>query len=366
MSSKQSSKSNKRYPIITLDPYDQKKKLTPEVIANLVQIEPIEEIHGKMPFKSAKIRVADPDNPNKIGDLVLRFDKCQTLGISADKYQSDEKDWKGASMFTILYNKDKNGRACPTPRQKAVVETINLVSEKCVDYLFANRQSIIKELGNNPRVAKTDSKFQSLNPLKWKTAEDGSIDEESGPSIVIKVIAYEPKKTGDEEANAEMQDEETVNDGSNIKFSTKFFVQSKNANGKTEYPEVNPRDYEKQRCQATMFVKFESIFINSSVIRLQLKLKEVLMEIQETQQRKNIFESYDDFFNDGEENTTSTTDNAEAENQDEEMEVAGGNDEDLEAALDAEIEAEFQPEPEPVPEPIVAPSDKKKRKTEKK
>ena len=350
-----SAKQNKRYPTIIIDPIEH----SPEVIAQNIVLDPIEDVNGEFPFQTTKVHIQDPKNPNKVGDLVLRFDRCLSMGINATKYKSTEKDWKNANMFTVLYNKNEQGQTSPTPRQKAVVETINLISEKCIDYLFKNKSQIMSALGNNPRIQKSDSKFQELNPVKWTYNDDGTPNEEKGPTLTIKLIGYKPKKDG--KGDDEMINEETgepIED--EIKINTKFFLKSINAAGKVEFPEINPRDYENQRCMMSAFVKVESIFINAKTIKLQLKLKEVIMEIQESVARKNYFENFINDFSDT--SSSSTVSTTTLESLDEHMEEAETNNDALDDALDSEFQQEPQVIEEPKAEPASAKTEKKKRK----
>jgi hypothetical protein len=349
-------KQNKRYPQFVVDPLS----VDPQTIADKLVFDPITKVESGTPFYTSKIHIQDPNtNSGKVGDLVLRFDTCDSFGISADVFgKPGVKDWNRCGMYTIMYNK-ADGKPAPTKRQVNVVDTIEKISEKCVDFIFNNRSVILKDcLNNNARISKTDSKFAGISPFKYRVNENtNEEDREAGPTMIQKIISFKPKRKGANENDLDGEEAEfnadSLESGSDdgIQFATKFVLKTVGENGKAEFTEINPRDYEKQRCRITTFVKVESIFMNSSMFKLQLKTKEVIMEVKETNTRKRLYEMFDDIM--------------EANESSEESNEAGETEETEETQEEVVMEEVAEPEPEPILEevPAAAPSKPKKKKT---
>lgn len=209
-------------------------KATGYNVNNMRFSEPIPgKIPGEVKMSYNRINITTKNPDGSYGDLIFPTEKMSSFGVKPTKPPGSDVI-NGYSMSYFLY--DREG---PTEYQKALVETLNNVTEHVKKYLLENKKILKK-----PTMDTSD--FKTFNPLYYKKNEDGEILEGSTPSLYPKLLIK--KEDGD------------------IKILTKIYDID------TE-KEINPKELLDVSCIAYGAIKIEGIYVGSK-ISLQVKLYE--------------------------------------------------------------------------------------------
>jgi hypothetical protein len=158
-------------------------------VSNMKFGEPIE---GSVPDSTPKIEftrisINTQYEDGTTGPLILRTGKLFSYGVQ-ENLDPKTKEVNGYVVPLCMYNKD-----CPTPEEKAWVETFNSIIEHAKSHLVEVKDQIgLWDL--------TMTDLKKLNPLYWKREKDksssnyGKLIEGAGPTLYTKVI--DSKKTG--------------------------------------------------------------------------------------------------------------------------------------------------------------------------
>ena len=175
------------------------------------------------------------------GPLIISTEECYSFGIG-ENTSIDTGKTNGFVIPLVLYS-----RTGATPLEKAFVETVNNIIDKCKEYLCENKDQL--DLYD---LEPTDLK--KLNPIYLKK-EKGKVVEGSSPTLYAKLIVS--KKQGE-------------------KIVTVF---SHSETGEA----LNPLDFLGKKCRAIAAIKFESIFIGGgNKISVQIKAYECQLTPIET------------------------------------------------------------------------------------
>lgn len=264
----------------------------------------------KITFK--RIRVATKNANGTIGDLIFST-PANLLSFGLQETRDIVTNQINGYVFPIcLWSQ----HGC-TPEEKKFTDLFSVIADRCKQYLIDNKDEIEKyDLDM--------SDLKKFNPLFWKM-EKGKIVEGRGPMLYVKVM-YNKR---------------------NDKITTLFIDENTNE-------EIDPFTLLNKRCNATIAVKFESIFIGNK-ISLQVKLYEAVVKVMDNSirglLRPNAIKR--DF------NTAGKPIEATLLEEEEEEEVVEEEEEEEEGEEEGGgslVEEDTQPEPVPEPEP-----DKKKR-----
>lgn len=257
----------------------------------------------KLTFK--RIRVATKNANGTIGDLIFST-PANLLSFGLQETRDLVTNQINGYVFPIcLWSQ----HGC-TPEEKKFTDLFNVISDRCKQYLLDNKDEIEKyDLDM--------SDLKKFNPLFWKM-EKGKIVEGRGPMLYVKVM-YNKR---------------------NDKITTLFIDENTNE-------EIDPFTLLNKRCNATVAVKFESIFIGNK-ISLQVKLYESVVKVMDNSirglLRPNAIKR--DF------NTVGKPIEATLLEEEEEEEVVEEEEEEVEeegsgSLVEEETQDEVVPEPEP-------------------
>lgn len=188
----------------------------------------------KITFK--RIRIATRNSDGSVGDLIfstppnlLSFGLQETRDLLTNQIN-------GYVFPLCLWSQ----HGC-TPEEKKFTDLFTEITDYCKNYLLQHRDEIEK-------YDLDASDLKKFNPLFWKM-DKGKIVEGRGPMLYVKVM-YNKR---------------------NDKITTLFVDESSNEI-------IDPFRLLNKRCNATVAVKFESIFIGNK-ISLQVKLYEAVVKV---------------------------------------------------------------------------------------
>jgi hypothetical protein len=194
----------------------------------------------KITFKRIRIATRNPDG--SIGDLIFST-PANLLSFGLQETRDLQTNNINGYVFPIcLWN--QHG---PTPDEKKFTDLFSVIADKCKEYL----------IGHKDEIEKYDldmADLKKFNPLFWKM-EKGKIVEGRGPMLYVKVLY---NKRSD-------------------KITTLFINETTNE-------EIDPFSLLNKRCNTTVAIKFESIFIGNK-ISLQVKLYEAVVKITDNSMR---------------------------------------------------------------------------------
>ena len=169
--------------------------------------------------------------------LVIITDKCFSWGVQKDNLGDTLK------LSIVLKNKDMETNTLrPTAMQTFFLDATRKIVEECKAHCLAEKESIgrfdlergdLKKLGNFVYVKK----------------EKGEVVKDCAPTLYAKV-RYNPKKE-------------------------KLFTRFRKRNGKELFP---LKELMRQRCYVRAAICFEGIFVNNSVVSLQVRVDEAIVE----------------------------------------------------------------------------------------
>lgn len=200
-----------------------------------------------------------------VGDLILKFPKMFSFGVSANKSQ-DEKSVASHSVSLCMWSKEG-----VTPDELKSTELLEKLIQKCKEKIL----SVKKEL-KKPKMEMSDlKKLDKL--LYWKEDDDGNRIPGVGPIFTPKLMEY--KETKDKSGNIKPH-----------QIATIFYLEDEvDENGNPV--EVSPLEFlsdktNKKYCYITPAVKIDNIFIGGTAITIQCKIYEAdVATVQLGQQR---------------------------------------------------------------------------------
>jgi hypothetical protein len=197
-------------------------------------------------YKRISINTVNPDG--SVGNLILQTERNFSYGLKENTDFNDPTKITGYSLPIALWSKDG-----PTDGEKEFTDKFDDIIKQCAKHVVSIKNELKRPrqteeglLQYNP-----DSKF---NPLWWKRDEDLQILSDSGPTLYAPLVAS--KKDG-------------------LKILTKFFDED------TDEP-IDPLELLGKSLFSTSAIIFDSIFIGSGKILVQVKLWEASVELIET------------------------------------------------------------------------------------
>jgi hypothetical protein len=227
-------------------------------------------IPGDKPINFHRINIytknqgADGKPTGSVGDLILKFPKMFSFGVSANK--DDNEKLTGHSVSLCMWSKDGVSES-----ELKATELLEKLIQKWKDKIM----SVKKEL-KKPKMEMSDlKKLDKL--LYWKEDEDGNRVSGVGPIFTPKLMEY--KETKDKNGNVKPH-----------QIATVFYLEDEvDENGNPV--EVSPLEFladknNKKFCYITPAVKVDNIFVGGTAITIQCKIYEAdVATVQLGQQR---------------------------------------------------------------------------------
>ena len=227
-------------------------------------------IPGDKPINFHRINIytknqgADGKPSGSVGDLILKFPKMFSFGVSANK--DDNEKLTGHSVSLCMWSKDGVSES-----ELKATELLEKLIQKCKDKIM----SVKKEL-KKPKMEISDlKKLDKL--LYWKEDEDGNRVPGVGPIFTPKLMEY--KETKDKSGNVKPH-----------QIATIFYLEDEvDENGNPV--EVSPLEFladknNKKFCYITPAIKVDNIFVGGTAITIQCKIYEAdVATVQLGQQR---------------------------------------------------------------------------------
>ena len=228
-------------------------------------------IPGPTPINFHRINIYtknQDDNGNltgSVGDLILKFPKMFSFGVTANKSQ-DEKTITSHSVSLCMWGKE--GRSESEEKSTELLE--NLI-KKCKDKLLSVKKELKKPKWDMSDVKKLDKL------LYWKEDDDGNRIPGVGPIFTPKLMEY--KETKDKNGNIKPHqiatifylEDEVDEDGNPLEVSPLEFLADKT---------------NKKYCYVTPAIKVDNIFIGGTAVTIQCKIYEAdVATVQHGQQR---------------------------------------------------------------------------------
>jgi len=227
-------------------------------------------IPGDKPINFHRINIytknqsADGKLSGSVGDLILKFPKMFSFGVSANK--DDNEKLTGHSVSLCMWSKDGVSES-----ELKSTELLEKLIQKCKDKIM----SVKKEL-KKPKMEMSDlKKLDKL--LYWKEDEDGNRVPGVGPIFTPKLMEY--KETKDKTGNVKPHqiatifylEDEVDEDGNPVEVSPLEFLADKN---------------NKKYCYITPAINVDNIFVGGTAITIQCKIYEAdVATVQLGQQR---------------------------------------------------------------------------------
>ena len=207
--------------------------------ANMIFADPISSNipDSKPPISFKRIPIMTKYPNGDVGDLIFSTERLFSYGV-AETINKDTEKVTGYSMGICLHSRDG-----ATPNQKAFVETLDAILERCKNHLIEHREDIDKY-----DLELTDLKKMSVYYIK---KEKGKVMDGATPTLYPKLIV------------SKKQD----------KILTYFFDKDGNP--------LNALDLMGKFCHTRAAIKIESIFIGKD-ISIQIKLYECEVELATT------------------------------------------------------------------------------------
>ncbi len=229
-------------------------QLTPSTNYDVNRIIFSEPQSNKIPNSAIEYRRIGISTLNKdgsVGDLIIPTERVFSLGVRENRDFNNPEKTNGYNMPLFLWNKDG-----ATDMEKRWIETFGHIVDHCKDYILEHKEELeLYEL--------SETDFKKFNPLAWQK-EKGKIVDGTGPSLWVKLISFKAKN----KVKKSKQDED---DDAKDDIKTMFF----DATGR----KLDPYDLLGKQCHVKGAVKFESIFLGSNKISLQVKLYEAEVEL---------------------------------------------------------------------------------------
>ena len=227
-------------------------------------------IPGDKPINFHRINIytknqgTDGKPSGSVGDLILKFPKMFSFGVSANK--DDNEKLTGHSVSLCMWSKDGVSES-----ELKATELLEKLIQKCKDKIM----SVKKEL-KKPKMEMSDlKKLDKL--LYWKEDEDGNRVPGVGPIFTPKLMEY--KETKDKSGNVKPH-----------QIATIFYLEDEvDENGNPV--EVSPLEFladknNKKFCFITPAIKVDNIFVGGTAITIQCKIYEAdVATVQLGQQR---------------------------------------------------------------------------------
>lgn len=211
-----------------------------------------------------KNQTSDGKLTGSVGDLILKFPKMFSFGVSANK--DDNEKLTGHSVSLCMWSKDG-----VSENELKSTELLEKLIQKCKDKIM----SVKKEL-KKPKMEISDlKKLDKL--LYWKEDDDGNRVPGVGPIFTPKLMEY--KETKDKSGNVKPHqiatifylEDEVDENGNPVEVSPLEFLSDKN---------------NKKFCYITPAIKVDNIFVGGTAITIQCKIYEADVEtVQLGQQR---------------------------------------------------------------------------------
>jgi hypothetical protein len=213
-------------------------------------------------MKYYRVNIGYKNSNGTEGDLVLGFERLPSTGIKENR---DENTGVLTGYSVGIALRDREGAS---RRQKAGIDAINTVVQKVKEHVLTIKAKVKK-----PTL--TMQSYGNVSPVWQKYNDDGTLDETSTPMMYPKLIYSKPKtdKNGNELP-------EKI-------YST--FYSEVDVDNKGNPLKVDPMDYlagPNRKFFVTPAVKMESIFINATAVKLQIKLLEADIHMEESGPRR--------------------------------------------------------------------------------
>lgn len=195
----------------------------------------VSNISNQVSYKRVMISTKNPDGTQ--GDLIIPTERVFSFGVGTRNPDGDPKD--GYQLTLSMHSRDN-----PTQAELEWIKTFNSIINKCKEHLLS-----IKDTIGLYELTKEDSLLKSCNPLKYKK-DKGKIVEGVPPILGVKLITRKGEIVSmfhDERGNV-----------------------------------LDPMSLVKKHCNVVAALKFESIFIGSKLIAIQIKLYEAQVKLLNT------------------------------------------------------------------------------------
>lgn len=208
----------------------------------------------------------DGEPTGSVGDLVLKFPRMFSFGLSANK---DEKSGKvtGHSMSLCMWSREG-----ATEQELKATTLMENIIKKCKEKVFASRKELKK-----PKMEMSDLKKMD-KILYWKEDEDGNRIPGIGPMFSPKLVEF--KESVDKQGKTKPHQIVTV------------FYDLEEVDEEGYPKQVSPLEYisdksTKNYCYVTPAIKIDNIFIGGTAITIQCKIYEA--DVESAQQGKESY-----------------------------------------------------------------------------
>jgi hypothetical protein len=237
---------------------DPKPEMTPDSITNyriniMTTNQQLDE-HGQEVFDQE----GKPVNLPSMGEAMTLLGRYFSFGVSEGKNKGEVISH---SLPMAMWSRDG-----VLSEELAVTDKIQQIIEKCKDFVYEVRKQIKK-----PKMEKTDLKGMD-KLLFWKTDEEGERIQGEGPTVSPKLVEWKEKK---DPKTGKIRP---------YSMSTIFYLENE-VNEHGDPVEVSPFDYisDKDAKQfklmyVTPVVKWDSIYIASDKVTIQLKVTETYID----------------------------------------------------------------------------------------
>ena len=215
------------------------------VLGKMIEENPDNKKKKEINYYRIPIKTRNPDGSE--GELLFGVENASTFGISTE--------YKTISLRLHDGN--------PSERQSRSIQVFNDIIERCKDFLIENRKVLDK-----PKLERSGlSEFNVLKFSKKSLDENGDPLPGSIPSIKLKML---PKKVEPDQPKD---------------YRTYFTIMNE-VDDKGKPLEIHWSELIDKRCIMTALIQIEGIFVGSTVMSLQLKIKEGDVRLEESGQKR--------------------------------------------------------------------------------
>jgi len=204
--------------------------------------------NSTMTYTRVHYSIKNPDG--SVGDLVIPTSSLFSFGASENTSLNNPEEVTGYSMSLCLTDREN-----PSEEEESFIRLINDVVELSKDYALTDE---VKKASKMYDLERSD--LRKMDPI-YRKRVDGKIDKNSSPLLYPKFSTKKDKKTGA------------------IRVLTPLYAEGCfEPNG--DPTELELKDVLGVYCNVTAAIKFESIYFGGGKVRIQLKMVEADIRLQ--------------------------------------------------------------------------------------
>jgi hypothetical protein len=230
------------------------------IIFSKVESKDIPGSDPKKPLQYKTISLSSKNQDGSVGDLIVLAPELYSFGVDENTNPTNGK-LEGYKLNLCLHS-----NTGPKDEEKAFIEMNEKIIQSIADYL--KKPEVYSTIGyNKSNQLLLEAALSKLDPIYWKRDANGEKDPNKSPMLFGKLIVSKKLKKDFPSSSESKGPDVSSSSSYPIKIITSFY------DSQTD-DVINPLDLIKVACFVTPAIKYESIYIGSGKISLQVKIYE--------------------------------------------------------------------------------------------